>query len=73
MKKMYDDYMKLLHLQYEFMESHEEIAKDVYLVKYSDGSEMIFNYRTSLFEYRGRQVAAKEYELYSKSWWEFWK
>ncbi len=67
MKKMYDDYMKLRHLQYEFMESHEELAQDVFLVKYSDGSEMIFNYRTTPFEYRGRTVKAKEYELYNPS------
>ena len=67
MKKMYDDYMKLRHLQYEFMESHEEIAQDVFLVKYTDGSEMLFNYRTTPFEYRGRTVKAKEYELYNPS------
>ena len=70
MKSLYDDYMKLRHLQYEFMESHEEIAKDVFLVKYSDGSELVCNYRDLPFEYRGRMVNPKQYELYSPAFWE---
>ncbi len=73
MKSLYDDYMKLRHLQYEFMESHEEIAKDVFLVKYSDGSELVCNYRETPFEYRGEEVAPKQYALIEKSWWQFWK
>ena len=64
MKKMYDDYMKLRHLQYEFMESHEEIAKDVFLVKYSDGSEMVSNYTDKPYKYKGKDVKPLDYVLY---------
>ncbi len=70
-KSLYDDYMKLRHLQYEFMESHEEIAKDVFLVKYSNGSELVCNYRKTPYEYRGEIVAPKQYILIEKSWWQF--
>ncbi len=69
MKRAYDDYMKLRHLQYFFMEDHREIAKDVFLVKYSNGEEMVCNYRETPFEYNGKTVGAKSYGLYSPSFW----
>ncbi len=73
MKSLYDDYMKLRHLQYEFMESHEEIAKDVFLVKYSNGAELVCNYRETPYEYRGETVAPKQYALIEIPWYQFWK
>ena len=67
MKEMYDEYMKLRHLQFEFMESHSEISPNVFLVKYSDGSEMVCNYNESSFDYMGKSVKPMSYELYKAS------
>ena len=70
MKRAYDDYMKLRHLQYAFMDDHRELAKDVFLVTYSNGEQMVCNYRDTPFEYNGKTVKPKSYELYSPSLWD---
>jgi hypothetical protein len=41
------------HLQYEFMDFHDEIAKDVFLTRYSDGSEVVSNYSGKAFRCKG--------------------
>lgn len=69
MKRAYDDYMKRRHLQYFFMEDHKEIAKDVFLTKYSNGEEMVCNYTDKPFEYRGKSVKPMSYELFPRSFW----
>lgn len=69
MKRAYDDYMKLRHLQFQFIEDHREIAKDVFLVKYSNGEKVLCNYRDVPFEYRGETVKAKSYGLFKPSFW----
>lgn len=70
MKRAYDDYMKLRHLQYAFMDDHREIAKDVFLATYSNGERMVCNYRDTPFEYDGRTVKPKSYELYTPTFWD---
>lgn len=62
MYKFYEGYKRL---QLEFMESHEEISKGVFLVKYSDGTDVIVNYTQKPFVYRGTAVAAESYKLFS--------
>lgn len=60
----YRDYVKMRHLQYEFIDRHGEIAKDVFLTGYSDGSEVVVNYSKEPFKYRGATVAARDFLLY---------
>ena len=65
-KRMYDQWQALKHLQYEFMEDHAEIAPDVIRVRYSNGEEVVCNYADKPFAYRGRTVAPKGYGLFGK-------
>jgi hypothetical protein len=59
-KSAYDEYMKLKRLQFEFLNSHEEIAPSVFLSKYSDGTEMLCNYTDKPFKYRYKVVEHEE-------------
>ncbi|MBQ6007246.1 MAG: hypothetical protein IJL17_01810, partial [Kiritimatiellae bacterium] len=65
-KRMYDQWQALKHLQFEFMEDHAEIAPDVIRVRYSNGEEVVCNYADKPFAYRGRTVAPKGYGLFGK-------
>jgi hypothetical protein len=65
-KAAYDEYQKLKHLQYEFMESHEEIAPDVFRVRYSNGEELVCNYTDKDFSYKGAAVKPLDYVLFGK-------
>jgi|GEM_PF-6267597 len=62
---MYRFYEGYKRLQLEFMESHEEISKGVFLVKYSDGTDVVVNYTNSPFAYKGAAVAAESYKLFN--------
>ncbi len=65
-KQAYDEYQKLKHLQLEFMEYHGEIAPDVFVTKYSDGSHIVTNYTKKDFNYNGKGVVkAMDYKLFS--------
>jgi hypothetical protein len=63
-KAAYDEYQPLKYLQYEFMESHAEIAPSVFVTRYSDGSETAVNYSDKEVRYRGETVRAKDYRLF---------
>ncbi len=63
-KLVHDEYKKMSHLQLEFMEDHKQLAPDVYLTAYADGSEVVTNYSKSPYEYRGKSVPARDYLLY---------
>ncbi|MCC6354483.1 MAG: hypothetical protein IT577_11390 [Verrucomicrobiae bacterium] len=60
-KKGHDEFKALCGLQLEFMERHEMVAPDIFRTAYSDGSEIITNYRDSAFEYSGRTVRPRSY------------
>jgi hypothetical protein len=45
------------------MEENRPLAKDVYLTRYSDGSEVITNYSMSDFTYKGAVAKARDYVL----------
>ncbi len=44
LRRAYDDYEALKHLQYEFMEKHERLPCGVALVTYSDGTVVTVDY-----------------------------
>ncbi len=63
-KAAYDEYQPAKYLQYEFMDYHGELAPEVFVTRYADGSEVVTNYSGQEFPYRGRTVAAKDYVLF---------
>ena len=65
-KEGYDEFNALSHLQPEFMERHEAVDKDVYRAVYSNGAEIICNYRKDPFSYKGRTVQPMKYVLVEK-------
>ncbi|MDA3923095.1 MAG: DUF5696 domain-containing protein [Kiritimatiellae bacterium] len=62
-KEGYDEFNTLAYLQTEFMDRHEPVAKDVYRTVYSNGAEMIFNYRSEPFVYKGKTIQPMKYIL----------
>lgn len=63
-KKMYDLYQPLKHLQWEFIEGHRELSKGVFLTTYSDGSQTICNYTDKEFPFRGETIQPKSFKLF---------
>ncbi len=51
-------------LQLEFMESHDEIAPDIFRCRYSDGSEVVFNYGRLSFIHNGKNVRPMSYVIF---------
>ena len=63
-KKAWDEFVPVRRLQRELMQSHEESAKDVFLVKYEDGSRIVANYRKTPFEFEGTEIPPIGYKLF---------
>ena len=64
-KEAYDEHNKIAHLQLEFIDFHDEIAKDVFITRYSDGSEIITNYTDKPYMYRNAQIKAQSYRVFN--------
>lgn len=65
-KEGYDEYTALSHLQTEFMEHHSEIAKNVFRIQYSNGEEIVCNYTSDAFDYRGQKILPMKFLLFRK-------
>ena len=63
-KKAWDEFVPVRHLQRELMESHSEIAPDVFETRYSDGSRTVCNYGKEPFDCNGRAIPSMGYALY---------
>ena len=66
-KRVYDAWQPLKHLQFEFMDEHAELAPDVFVTRYANGEELVTNYSDGSFDYRGRTVRPLGYEFYGKT------
>ena len=67
----YNHVKELSYLQYEFLDEHKEIAKDVFKCTYSDGSIMLFNYSDKPFIFEGKTIQSMSYKLEKpKAWWD---
>ena len=67
MKQVYDLWQPLKHLIFEFIDSHEQLADDVFRTRWENGEEIVVNYSPDKpFAYRGRTVAPKGYEFFKK-------
>ena len=65
-KQAYDEYKKLAYLQLCFMDKHGEIAPNVFVSRYSDGSEIVSNYSDKPFAYKSQTVRPLGYMLFKK-------
>ena len=50
------------------MDSHEEIAKDVFITRWSNGDEIVSNYSNKDFEYKGDIVKPMSYNFGRPNW-----
>lgn len=48
-KKAYDEYEALKHLQYEFIDNHEKLAEGVFRTTYSDGTAVTVDYNKETY------------------------
>lgn len=60
-RRAYDDYQSVKHLQTQYMEKHEEIAPNIIRVVYSGGDCMIFNYSDAAYIAGDVTVPAHDY------------
>ena len=63
-KKAWDEFVPVRHLQRELMESHREVSQDVFETRYADGSATVCNYCATPAEIRGESVPAMGYVLF---------
>lgn len=63
-KKAWEEFKPVRHLQKIPMESHREIAPDVFETRYADGSRTVCNYRAEAFAADGAQIPALGYALF---------
>ena len=63
-RKAWDEFVPVRHLQRELMTSHSEVAKDVFETRYADGSRTVCNYRSEPFVSDGCSVAPMGYVLF---------
>ena len=67
MKRSYDEYQPLKHLQYHLMTHHSEIVPDVFVTRFENGEEIVVNYSKEAFAYKGTAVPSRGYKLFNKT------
>ena len=58
-KRAFDEFKPVRHLQFELMYSHEEIAKNVFVTTYENGAKVISNYNDKPYDLDGVTIPAK--------------
>lgn len=66
MKKAYDEFQKLKHLQLQLMTYHGELSKDVFVTRFENGEEIVVNYSKEPFAYKGETVEPRNYRHFKK-------
>lgn len=62
-RKAWDEFVPVRHLQKELMTSHRALAPDVFLTEYADGSKTVCNYGSAPYSHHGEPVAPLGYIL----------
>jgi hypothetical protein len=65
-KAGWDIYSKVNHLQFEYMREHEELAEDVFLTTWEDGTRIVTNYGSRPYVFEGCAVGAENYAIVPK-------
>ena len=60
-KRAWDEFKPVRHLQKELMLRHDTIAENVFITEFGDGSKIISNYNDKPFIYKGKEVKALGY------------
>lgn len=67
LRPVYDDLQKLKHLQMEFIEGYNQLAKGVFETAYSNGESVVVNYNDTPYQVAsGEEVPAKGFKLIKK-------
>ena len=66
-RKAWDEFVPVRHLQRELMTSHREVAKDVFETRYADGSRTVCNYRAEAFSFGGETAPSMGYVLFGQN------
>jgi hypothetical protein len=64
-RKAWDEFVPVRHLQRELMVSHKELQKDVFETRYGDGSRTLCNYRAAAASVGGVTVPSLGYVLFA--------
>ena len=65
MKEMYDAWQPMKHLIYEFIDQHDQLAKDVFRTRWENGEEVVVNYSDGQsFVYRGQMIQPLGYAFF---------
>jgi len=65
-RRVYDDFRQLKHLQFEFFESHRVLAEGVVETTYANGHRVVVNYREQPFAIRpGAQIPPRAFRLFT--------
>jgi hypothetical protein len=62
-KRAWDEYVPVRHLQKELMTRHETLMDNVYKTSFEDGSRIVCNYNETPVEWSGNMVAPISYIL----------
>ena len=66
-KRMYDLWLPLRHLQLEFIREHAELAPGVTVTRYENGEEVVCNATKEAFAYENESIAPMTYRLMTAS------
>ncbi len=65
-KQGYNLLQKIGHLQFAFFQEHEQIAKNVFVSRFSDSTEIVCNYADTPIIYKNVRINSKSYEIFTK-------
>ena len=60
-KRGYDEFKSMQHLQFCHLNDHFEVAKGVKCSVYSDGTRVVVNYNAEPYTFEGNEIAAESY------------
>lgn len=62
-KRAWDEFVPVRHLQKEMMTRHDEIAENVFVTEFGEGSKIVSNYNKAPYNYKGTQIKPISYIL----------
>ena len=62
-KRGYDEFKTLQHLQLCTLDDNFELAKGVKCSVYSDGTRVVINYNSEPYTFEGEEIAAESYKV----------
>ena len=63
MKRAYDEFQPLKHLQTVLIDSHDEVAPDIFVTSYENGEKVVCNYSAATYNYKGTDIPPLDYRI----------